>query len=248
MLHDDATYTMMELSQLIVDFFELGDDVAETLCFRYVTHVGEERRRVYRTLLENETIENKVFIDEEGNQQQLTINCAELSCFLPQGTIVEQEVNCDSAFKLQTLPPIAAEIHEKMPWIPIEQPIYLVMDNAGGHGTRAAREEYTRRLRDEYNIIILQQSACSPEVNALDLGIWMSVQAAVEVRHRNRRRDPDGLAATVKEAWENLPGETIQRVFNRILDVLQQIVASGGDNITVEDNRGRRNMDAADQE
>jgi len=39
---------------------------------------------------------------------------------------------------------IAAEIREKMPWIAADQPIYLVMDNAGGHGTGEAREEYTR--------------------------------------------------------------------------------------------------------
>jgi len=123
------------------------------------------------------------------------------------------------------------------------------MDNAGGHGTQEAREEYTRRLLEEFNIVIIQQSARSPEVNALDLGIWMSVQSHVENRHRDRCRDPDSLAATVREAWENLPGETIQRVFNRIPIVLRQIVASGGDNITVEDNRGRRNMAvAADQE
>ncbi len=76
----------------------------------------------------------------------------------------------------------------------------------------------------------------------------MSIQSAVERSHQNRRRDPEGLAATVKEAWENLPCETIQRVFNRILIVLWQIVVSGNDNITVEDHRGRRNMDVADPE
>jgi hypothetical protein len=42
----------------------------------------------------------------------------------------------------------------------------------------------------------------------------MSVQSAIEHSHQNRRRDPDGIAATVKEAWENLPHETIQKVFN----------------------------------
>ncbi len=58
------------------------------------------------------------------------------------------------------------------------------MDNAGGHGTREAREEYTRQLLEEFNIEIIQQSACSPEVNALDLGIWMSIQLAVECMHQ----------------------------------------------------------------
>jgi hypothetical protein len=37
MLHDDATYTFAELSPLIVDYSELGDDVAEALYFHYVT-------------------------------------------------------------------------------------------------------------------------------------------------------------------------------------------------------------------
>ncbi len=76
----------------------------------------------------------------------------------------------------------------------------------------------------------------------------MSVQAAVEVRHRNRRRDPDGLAATVREAYENLPAVKIQKVFDRIPIVLELIVESGGDNVTVEDRRGHRNMVVADPE
>ncbi len=45
-----------------------------------------------------------------------------------------------------------------MHWIPPEQEIYLVMDNAGGHGTEEAVDEYTRVLNEEYNIIILHQA------------------------------------------------------------------------------------------
>ncbi len=75
---------------------------------------------------------------------------------------------------LQILPQLAAEMRQQLHWIPHEEPIYLVMDNAGGHGTQEARAEYTRRLRDDFNIVIIQQSVRSPEVNALDLGIWMS--------------------------------------------------------------------------
>jgi hypothetical protein len=135
MLHDDVTYTIAELSQLIVDHYELGEDIAETLCFRYATHVGDDRRREYRTLLENDTIENKMFINEHGNEQELTINFVEISSYLPAGSIVEKEVTCDSAFMLANLPIIAAEIREAMPWVPNEQAVYLVMDNVGGHGT-----------------------------------------------------------------------------------------------------------------
>jgi hypothetical protein len=61
------------------------------------------------------------------------------------------------------------------------------MDNAGGHGTREAVGQYTRALRNEYTVIIKQQPVCSPELNALDLGIWMSLQSVVERLHWNAR-------------------------------------------------------------
>ncbi len=61
------------------------------------------------------------------------------------------------------------------------------MDNAGGHGTREAAGQYTRALRNQFNVIIKQQPVCSPELNALDLGIWMSLQSAVKRMHQNAR-------------------------------------------------------------
>jgi hypothetical protein len=56
---------------------------------------------------------------------------------------------------------------------------------------------------------IIQQSARSPEVNALGLGIWISVQSAVECRHQNRRGDLDAFAQSVLDAWNNLLIHTI---------------------------------------
>jgi hypothetical protein len=125
-----------------------------------------------------------------------------------------------------------------MHWIPLEQEIYLVMDNAGGHGTEEAVDEYTRVLNEEYNIIILHQALRSPVMNSLDLGLWISLQSHVEKLHQNRTRDPDSLAVSVKQAWDHLPVETIQKVFDRIPIILQLIAEGDGDNINVEDRRG----------
>ncbi len=120
--------------------------------------------------------------------------------------------------------------------------------NIPGHGQcrRAWNTRGERRIHKEaFKIVIIQQSACSIEVNALYLGIWMSIQSRVKNKHQNQCRDPDSLAATVREVWENLPEVTIQRVFNWIPFVLQQIVEHGGDNINVEERRGRCNMAVA---
>jgi hypothetical protein len=194
--------------------------------------------RKYKRLLDHETLQGKTIITEAGVERALTIEDIELSCFLPRGTIIEKEVNCDSRFMLANLPSIADEIRGRMPWVPGDQVIYLVMDNAGGHGTIQAIDEYTQQLQAEYNIEIIHQSARSPEVNALDLGIWMSVQSHVERMHRNRRRDPDSLAVTVQEAWDHLPAATITKIFARIPVVLQLIVDNHGENDLVETRRG----------
>ncbi len=136
------------------------------------------------------------------------------------------------------MPIIGAEIRRKMPFIPQDTTINLIMDNAGGHGTQEAIDEYTARLQRDFNIRIKHQAPRSPETNALDLGIWCSIQSAVEKLHRNRRRDPDTLAVSVRDAWENLPSDTILRVFNRIPVVLQLIVDHNGENDLVETRRG----------
>ncbi len=57
-------------------------------------------------------------------------------------------------------------------------------------------------ITTRYNIHIIQQ--CSPEVNTLDLGILVSVQATVDSRHQDRGREPDRLAATMRQVWINL--------------------------------------------
>jgi hypothetical protein len=101
-----------------------------------------------------------------------------------------------------------------MPWISNKTSIHLVLDNAGGHGTSSANGEYTRHLRNEHNIIIKFQPVFSPEVNALDLGIRMSLQTVVEHRHNKRRHGIDAIARAVQEAWADLPADTTQQVFD----------------------------------
>ena len=46
-----------------------------------------------------------------------------------------------------------------------------MIDNTGGHGTNDFVQEYTARLRTEYNIEIIQQIPRSPFTNVLDLGV-----------------------------------------------------------------------------
>jgi hypothetical protein len=42
-----------------------------------------------------------------------------------------------------------------------------------------------------------------PELNALDNGIWMSLQRHVEKKHRDRTTTNAAIAISVEEAWAN---------------------------------------------
>ena len=138
------------------------------------------RTRSWVRLREHERIEDQQIRTEEGVQRQLTIDDVELFCYLPRGTMVEREVNCNSQYMLEKMPIIGAEIRRKMPFIPQDTTINLIMDNAGGHGTQEAIDEYTVRLQREFNIRIKHQAPWSPEMNALDFRIWCRIQSAVE--------------------------------------------------------------------
>ncbi len=73
------------------------------------------------------------------------------------------------------MPCIGAVIRQRLNCVPVNEIIYLVMDNVGGHGMIEAIEQYTRHLLENYNIEIIHQPPRSPETNPLDLGVWRSI-------------------------------------------------------------------------
>ncbi len=183
---------------LIVAHYELDDDVAEALCLRYATHVWGDLNRRTVALRNEETLQWKSITLHDGTQCPLTVDDLNIYCYYPQGSIIEDIIACNSWFMLEMMPTIRAEILQKMPWVDCDQPIYPILDNTGGHGTRKEIDGYTKQLREQHNVILRFQPPHSPELNALDLGIWMSLQSFVKCRHRNRRRDAEALARTGK--------------------------------------------------
>jgi hypothetical protein len=180
----------------------------------------------------------KEITEDNGTVRQLTIEDLSLYQKLAAGTVLQDDTSCDSKFMLGVMPRIGAAIREKMPWVPEAETIYLVMDNAGGHGTIEAIEQYTRDLLEQYNIEIIHQVARSPEANVLDLGLWRSIQSWVEEKHKNKATLVDALAASVIEAWHHLPGETNFNVFGKVPQVLWIIIEDDGRNNRVEERRG----------
>ena len=111
----------------------------------------------------------------------------------------------------------------------LDIPIYLVLDNAGGHGTKTAVTNYTKALKQTYNIHCHHQVPNSPEKNLLDLGVWMTIQSDVERKHINKVYTKDALAESVIQAWENFNDFTkMQIIMQRWKKVLDLIIQDNG--------------------
>lgn len=163
---------------------------------------------------------------------------------------VFKDITCDSDYMNVVMPKVAAAIRQKMsPWIPADQIIYLVMDNAGGHGTEDTIWDYTLLL-SQYKIEVVQQIPRSPETNLLDLGIWMSIQSAVEREHQFKCHEANALASSVERAWSKrfADGKVFQSVSRRLRKVLDLIIDGNGGNDLVESQRGKLFRDPLDVE
>lgn len=79
----------------------------------------------------------------------------------------------------------------------------------------------------------------------LDLGVWMSIQCAVQKVHHIRHCNHDVLSKSIQEAWDtNISERAFKNVFNRLGVVLSCIVDDDGGNQLVEKKRGKLFRDA----
>ena len=149
---------------------------------------------------------------------------------------------------MEIIPRIGQQLRLQFHWVPAHKPIYLVMDNAGGHGTNDAKASYADILLAS-NVYIIWQPPRSPELNMLDLGIWMSIQSAVTKQHFLCRNHVDALAKSVVSAWSwRLHSQAFLNVWQRLKVVLTCIIDDRGGNRLVEERRGKllQNIDITD--
>ena len=151
----------------------------------------------------------------------------------------EEDVSCDSKFMTNTMPEVGEAIRAAYHWVHQDTPIFLYLDNAGGHGTKEAVAAYVNKLKVDHNVICVHQRPRSPCTNMLDLGVWMALQSKVEKMHFRKRTNANAIARTVEAAWEELEPVKMTNVWNRWKMVLDLIIDDNGGNALVETKRGK---------
>ena len=184
-------------------------------------------------------LKGRKVIDKNGIENDSSINNMVLHKNIPKGAVAQRDTTCDSKFMLETVHEIGMSIRRAYEFVNKNQVIYLIIDNAGGHGTTGTKEEYERILLQSYKVQVIWQVPNSPETNMLDLGAWMSVQSQVEEEHRNKVMQNDVLAQSVESAFQNLSQTVLTNTYNRWKLNPELILKDEGDNKLVEKCRNK---------
>ena len=152
----------------------------------------------------------------------------------------DQDISFDSNFKLGIMDELRNSTRSTYRSIGLvdKDIIYLVMDNAGGHGENEAMLEYSEYLEENYNIVVHPRFPWSHETNMIDPGAWMTMQSKVEIFHLRNVKQHDALARSTNKAWCNVEEQKLTIIWERFLKVLDLIIQVQGGNELVEIKRG----------
>jgi hypothetical protein len=232
-----------EFLTVLSEAYEIRTEVRNKLSLKFNEWIGNAGNQKWKRVdLDTCLSAQKMRVGPSSHEgtREITIHDVEFEVLNERGQQVMEDISCDSTFMLSVMNEVGAAIRASYHWVPLSQKIFLGMDNAGGHGTDIAVQQYTDELKATYNIEIVQQVARSPETNLLDLGVWRSIQSAVEKEHTFKVYDPDALARSVERAWNTRLNQGVfRRVFLRLLKVLVLIVDDNGGNDRVEARRGK---------
>jgi hypothetical protein len=171
----------IDMKAVVIAAFDLEEEIADRLIIRFKDHTT--RGTVTWKLFEG--FHGATISPAPGAPRRpLRIEDLALRAHFLSGEKVPIDVTCDSQFMKEHMDKIGKAIRAKYDWLPLTEEIYLVMDNAGGHGTKDTIDQYVADLLDTHNVRVLWQEPRGPELNLLDLGVWMSLQSAVETTKR----------------------------------------------------------------
>ena len=249
---DEEDISIKDFLSTVCRLYKVESHVSKDLCLVYrnislspraknvETEICRLRRDDISLMLKGRMIDVLAPDKKSVLTRPMTLDDLELKVEIPQGREVVKDINCNSQFMIDSVDEIGASIRAAYSFLPSNHPIYLFMDNAGGHGTIKVKEEYVAKLKEKYSVFIEWQVPHSPETNMLDLGVWMSIQSKVEAEHRLKVMHRDVLAASVETAFWSRAVHTsiLKNVHDRWKLVLELIIAGKGSNDLVEKHRG----------
>ena len=107
------------------------------------------------------------------------------------------------------------------------QTIWIQQDNAPSHVPAHDEQFATAVTQTGFDIRIMKQPPNSPDMNALDLGFFASLQSKA---YEKVSRNLDDLIQNVKKEFDNYDADTLNRVFLTLQGCMIEIMKDGGGN------------------
>jgi hypothetical protein len=129
-------------SFLAVDEYCLDDDTREVLVLWYNTFRSKQAKKKKWVVLNEDALVlgHKSCHKMGADAEPITLQDLQLMAARLKGDPFERDVNCDSEWMKRNMMKMGEAIQEAYWWLPLEQEIEFIMDNAGGHGTKDAIE------------------------------------------------------------------------------------------------------------
>ena len=156
----------------IVEAYDLEDDITERLEFSYRTYEGQQGKEKIVRYSDDSPLPSGLRRNVPANVNitvPVTLEDVILQVRYRAGDEIEEDISCDSKFMLGVMDRVGKALRESFYWVTPNEWIYLVMDNAGGHGTDEAWKTFTNDLKEKYKVKIIRQCPRSPETNLLTL-------------------------------------------------------------------------------
>ena len=164
-----------DLKGLIGENYDLEEHIIDRLEFSYKQKVGNRGKSKICVINDHE----ELISDNYSHISNIMLKVS-----YQEGDIIDRYCSCDSSYMFSTIIRVGKSIREKFHWVPMHEKVYLFIDDAGGHGTNEAINEYGKNLMIDFNIKLVFQVLRTPYSNILDLGIWCGLQADVEIYHQ----------------------------------------------------------------
>ena len=125
--------TLGDLRISLVENYQLEEDVAARVVIKYYTGRSTNNKKVRYVVDDDATL---------PTQDAFNMNGHTLVVRMEKNDEREVDTTCDSTFMEKMMPEIGKAIREKYHWVSRDVPIFLFLDNAGGHGTNEAVTKY----------------------------------------------------------------------------------------------------------
>ena len=157
LLVDDMTLGDLRLS--ISDTYFLDDDIVSRLVFKYHIPGKDGKKSTVKYIV----AEDECLPSAERLQNRHTLMVRYLGKTKSQdGDKRMVDVSCDYEYIDKVMPQVGQAIRDTYHWVPREHPIFLYLDNAGGHGTQEIVDKYVKYLKDDFNVVCVHQLPRSP--------------------------------------------------------------------------------------